>query len=89
MRPVVKRAVAAVAAKKAWDRYQTSRRPQRPSVLARLGVPVAVLAVGGALAYLGKSGRLQPVLDQVRGKAGSNGDGQGFADGGSSPSPTV
>lgn len=74
MRPIVKRAITAVAVKKAWDRYQESKRPQRPSVWARAGVPSLLVAAGGALVYLGVSGRLQPVVDQVRGKTGSSGD---------------
>jgi type IV secretory pathway TrbF-like protein len=72
MSPMIKRAITAVAAKKAWDRYQESRRPQRPSLWSRAGVPSLVVAAGGALVYLGMSGRLQPVVNQVRGKTGSN-----------------
>jgi hypothetical protein len=66
VKPIVKRAIAAVAVKKAWDRYQQGRRPPKPSLWARVGIPAVVLATGGALAVLGKTGRLQPVVDQVR-----------------------
>jgi hypothetical protein len=78
--PLVKRAIAAVAVKKAWDRYQEARHPRRPSLWARLGLPVAVLATGGAaIAFLGKTGRLQPVVDQVRGKANRGDSASGTA----------
>ena len=73
MNPVVKRAITAVAIKKAWDKYQESRRPRRPSLWARAGLPTRALAAGGTLVYLGVSGRLQPVVNQVRGKTGSGG----------------
>jgi hypothetical protein len=67
MGPIVKRVLAAVAAKKVWDKYRESRRPRKARG-ARLGVPVAVLAAG-ALAYLGFSGRLQRLSDQIRGRS--------------------
>ncbi len=70
MNPLVKRALAVVAVKQAYDKVQEMRRPKKPSLLSRIS-PVAMLgALGGALFYLGKSGRLRPVVDQVRGKAG-------------------
>ena len=62
----LKRAIAAVAVKKAWDTYQEARRPSRPSAWARFGVPAAVVATGGAIAFLGKTGRLHPIVEQVR-----------------------
>jgi hypothetical protein len=67
--PILKRTITAIAVKKAWDRYQQARRPQRPSLWARLWLPAVLLTTGGALAFLGKSGRLGPVVDQMRGKA--------------------
>jgi hypothetical protein len=69
--PMLKRAIAAVAVKKAWDKYQEARHPRRPSPWARLAIPAVVLATGSAVVLLGKSGKLQPVIDQVRGKSSS------------------
>jgi hypothetical protein len=82
--PMLKRAIAAVAVKKAWDKYQEARRPQRPSLWARLGIPAAVLAAGGTIAFLGKTGRLQPVVNQVRGRPS-----RGEAASGPTPAPTT
>jgi hypothetical protein len=73
MKPIVKRVITAVAVKKAWDKFQESRRPQRPSLWARAGFPTVALVAGGTLVYLGVSGRLQPVVNQVRGRTGSGG----------------
>ncbi|MDQ3962991.1 MAG: hypothetical protein M3277_03640 [Actinomycetota bacterium] len=52
MRPIVKKALAAVAAKELYERIQESRRPQRPSALARLA-KVGLIAGLAAGAYYG------------------------------------
>ena len=98
MNPMLKKIVAAVAVKEAIEKVQEMRRP-KPSLWSRLS-PFAIIAlIGGALFYLNKSGKLSPVLDQVKGKAGSNGasgpNGASAWDGGSSstapstPTPTT
>jgi hypothetical protein len=72
MKPMLKRAAAVVAAKKAVDVYRASRRPQRPSLLARAVVPATLLGVGGAVAYLGVTGKLHRVTDQIKRLSGSD-----------------
>jgi hypothetical protein len=72
MSPMVKRIAAAIAVKKAIDVVQARRRPPRRSLVARFGLPTLALATaGGALAYLGTTGRLQSVVGKVRGNGRS------------------
>ncbi len=62
MRPIVKKAIAAVAAKELYERIQESRRPQRPSALARLA-KVGLIAGLAAGAYYGyRSGLFNGLL---------------------------
>ncbi len=53
MKPIVKKALAAVAAKELYERIQESRRPQKPSAFARLAKfsLLAGLAAGAYYAY--------------------------------------
>ena len=87
MNPLVKKVVAAVAVKEAIEKVQEMRRP-KPSLWSRIAPFAIIAAIGGALFYLNKSGKLSPVVDQVKGKAGSNGasgsNGATAWDGGSS-----
>ncbi len=70
MSPMVKRVLAVVAAKKAYDYLQERRRPKR-SAVSRFGAPfLALAAAGGAIAFLGRSGRLNPLVDQAKSLAG-------------------
>lgn len=70
MSPIVKRVLTAVAVKKAYDYVQERRRPQR-SAVARFGTPfLALAAAGGAVAFLGRTGRLNPLVDQAKNLAG-------------------
>jgi hypothetical protein len=72
MSPMIKRVLAAVAVKKAYDFVQERRRPQKRSFVARFAAPTLALATaGGAIAYLGKTGKLQPLLDGVTGNSSS------------------
>lgn len=74
MNPVLKRALAAVAVKQAYDKVQEMRQPRKPSLLSR-ATPLAVVgALGGALFYLSKSGKLGPMMEQIRGKSESTGE---------------
>lgn len=62
MKPLLKKALAAVAVKEAFERVQEMRAPQKPSLAQRLK-PVALLAgLGGLAAYLFRSGRLNALL---------------------------
>ncbi|MDQ4125413.1 MAG: hypothetical protein M3134_07430 [Actinomycetota bacterium] len=97
MNPMLKKVLAAVAVKEAIEKVQEMRRP-KPSLWSRMSPLAFVAAIGGALFYLNKSGKLGPVVEQVKGKAGSGGSTNGASswDGGSSstsappaPSPTT
>ena len=98
MSPLLKKVVAAVAVKEAIEKVQEMRRP-KPSLWSRISPLAFVAAIGGALFYLNKSGKLSPVVEQVKGKVGSsNGNGSSSWNGGGSsttapsgpaPSPTT
>ncbi|HYO60264.1 MAG TPA: hypothetical protein VEU29_00015 [Actinomycetota bacterium] len=104
MNPLIKKVIAAVAVKEAIEKVQEMRRP-KPSLWSRISPLAIVAAVGGALFYLNKSGKLSPMVGGVKDKVGgsaSNGsgtasNGSGSWDGGSTnsapsttaPSPTV
>ena len=57
MNPLVKKVVAAVAVKEAIEKVQEMRRP-KPSLWSRISPLAFLAAIGGALFYLGKSGKL-------------------------------
>jgi hypothetical protein len=83
MSPLLKKVVAAVAVKEAIEKVQEMRRPQ-PSLWSRISPLALVVALGGALFYLKKSGKLGPVVGGVKDKAGSSGsNGSASWDGGS------
>lgn len=65
MRPIWKKALVAVAAKKGWDAYQDRRH--KPSAAARIGKIGLLVGLGAGVAYLVKTNRLQPLIDQIRG----------------------
>lgn len=98
MSPLLKKVIAAVAVKEAIEKVQEMRRP-KPSLWSRISPLAFVAVIGGALFYLNKSGKLSPVVDQVKGKVGSSSNGNGASswNGGSSttapsapaPSPTT
>lgn len=87
MSPIVKKALAAIAAKELLERINEARKPKKPSLIARFG---RLLLIGGGIGagyYVYKSGKLQPLIDKVRGtqsgssdstsRAGGNGAGEG------------
>lgn len=99
MNPMLKKVLAAVAIKEAIEKVQEMRRP-KPSLWSRVSPIALVAAIGGALFYLNKSGKLAPVLGGAKDKAGGGGsNGSSSWNGGSSapatsssttaPSPTV
>lgn len=98
MNPLIKKVIAAVAVKEAIEKVQEMRRP-KPSVWSRISPLAIVAAIGGALFYLNKSGKLSPMVGGMKDKAGSGSasNGSGSWDGGSTnsapsttaPSPTV
>jgi hypothetical protein len=95
MKPLIKRALAVLAVKKAVSAYQDYRRPRTRSLLARARLPVLVATAGGAAVYLGRGGRLRALADGVGGisrverepgsevsaPVGPSGDGPGGAPG--------
>lgn len=92
MSPLLKKVVAAVAVKEAVEKVQEMRRP-KPSLWSRMSPFALVAAAGGALFYLNKSGKLGPVVGQVKEKVGgSTSNGSTSWDGGSAgttaPTPT-
>lgn len=72
MNPFLKKVLAAVAVKEAIEKVQEMRRP-KPSLWSRISPFALVAGIGGALFYLNKSGKLSPLLGQVKDKAGSGG----------------
>lgn len=95
MNPLLKKVVAAVAIKEGIEKIQEMRRP-KPSLWSRISPVALVAALGGALFYLNKSGKLAPILGGVKDKVGSGGssgsNGSGSWDGGgnsTSPTPTT
>lgn len=73
MNPLLKKGLAAVALKQAYDKVQERRHPKKPSLLSRVTPLAMVGALGGALFYLSKSGKLGPMVNQIRGKSESTG----------------
>lgn len=72
MNPMLKKLLAAVAVKEGIERVQEWRKPQKPSIWARLG-KTAVIVGGGAGAYYAyKNGLFKGVMDQLKGKPGSD-----------------
>lgn len=93
MNPMLKKIVAAVAVKEAIEKVQEMRKP-KPSLWSRISPLVFVAAIGGALFYLGKSGKLGGMKDKSVGSGGSS-NGSTSWDGGSNsaapaaPSPST
>lgn len=77
MNPMLKKVLAAVAIKEGIEKVQEMRRP-KPSLMSRLSPFAIVAALGGALFYLNKSGKLAQLTGGAKDKAtpsGSNGSG--------------
>lgn len=90
MNPILKKVIAAVAVKEAIEKVQEMRRP-KPSLWSRISPLALVAALGGALFYLNKSGKLGPVVEGVKGKVGSsssNGTPSWESNGSSTTAPT-
>ncbi|MDQ3915068.1 MAG: hypothetical protein M3323_07020 [Actinomycetota bacterium] len=77
MNPLLKKVLAAVAIKEGIEKVQEMRRP-KPSLWSRISPVALVAALGGALFYLNKSGKLAPLVGAAKDKAtpgSSNGSG--------------
>lgn len=96
MKPLLKKVLAAVAVKEAIEKVQEMRRP-KPSLWSRISPIAVVAAVGGALFYLNKNGKLSPIVGGAKDKVGGEtSNGSGSWNGGSpapsattTPAPTV
>ena len=76
MSPIVKKALISVGAMKAIEKINEKRNP--PPKKSRVGKLFFIGATIGALAYAYNSGKLQPIIDKLRG-----------ATSGERPRPTV
>lgn len=83
MSPIVKKALTAVAAKQVIDKINEKRHPE-PSKGSRFGRLLLIVGGAGALFFLFKSGKLQPVIDKINGARGkprsSSSNGAGHRD---------
>lgn len=72
----MKRIAAALAVKEGIERIQEARRPKKSRArgFAKL---LTVVGIGGAIAYLYRSGKLEPMLDQAKGAIGGGDSGGG------------
>lgn len=87
MNPFLKKIIAAVAIKEGIEKVQEMRRP-KPSVWSRISPLALVAALGGALFYLNKSGKLGSLVGAAKGATGSPGsNGSGSWNGGSGTTP--
>ncbi len=69
MNPLLKKVLAAVAIKEGIEKIQEMRRP-KPSLWSRISPVAIVAALGGAVVYLKKNGKLGPVVGQVKDRVG-------------------
>lgn len=82
MNPMLKKVIAAVAIKEGIEKVQEMRRP-KPSLWSRISPLALVVAIGGVIFYLNKSGKLSPVIGGVKEKVGGSSNGSGSWDSGS------
>lgn len=69
MSPLVKKAMAALAVKEVVDRVQEARRPKKSFVGRNKGKALWAAVLGGG-AYLYKSGKLGPLVQQAKNLTG-------------------
>lgn len=65
MRPIVKKVLAAVAVKEGVERIMGSRKPKR-SAWAKITPVLIVAGAAGAVAFLAKTGKLQPAVEKAK-----------------------
>ncbi len=89
MNPFLKKVIAAVAIKEGIEKVQEMRRP-KPSLWSRVSPIALVAALGGALFYLNKSGKLGSLVGGAKGDSGTSGsNGSGTWNGGSGATTTT
>lgn len=72
MKPIVKKAAAALAVKEVFDRVQEARHPKQSFAARNKGKVLWVALLAGG-AYLYKNGKLDGVVSQVKGLTGKQG----------------
>jgi hypothetical protein len=72
MNPTLKKLLAAVAVKEGIEKIQEWRKPQKPSIWARLGKTAVIVGAGAGAYYAYKNGMFNGVIDQLKGKAHSD-----------------
>jgi hypothetical protein len=72
MNPTLKKLLAAVAVKEGIEKIQEWRKPQKPSLWARLGKTAVIVGAGAGAYYAYKNGFFNGVIDQLKGKARSD-----------------
>lgn len=72
MNPTLKKLLAAVAVKEGIERVQEWRKPQKPSIWARLGKTAVIVGAGAGAYYAYKNGLFNGVIEQLKGKPGSD-----------------
>ena len=81
MNPTLKKALTAIAAKQVLDKINDRRRPRKPSFLARFGKLFLIGGGIGAAYYAYKSGRVQPLVDKIKGNAPGKGSSNASSNG--------
>lgn len=77
----IKRIIAAIAIKEGIERIQEARRPQKRRGRGLMRV-LTLGAIGGGIAYLYKTGKLQPMLEQAKEMLGEEETAYGGDEGG-------
>ncbi len=74
MNPLLKKILAAVAVKEVFERVQEARNP-KPSLVSRLAKPLTLAGLASGAAFLYRSGRLGPLVNQAKGLVGKGKNG--------------
>lgn len=69
MKPIVKKAAAALAIKEVFDRVQEARQPKRSFIGRNKGKALWAALIGGG-AYLYKTGRVGPLVERAKSLTG-------------------
>jgi hypothetical protein len=73
VKPLVKKAIAAVAITKGIGKIQDMRKPKR-SRASRVSPLLALAGLGAGVFYLNKAGKLQPLIEKAKSIGRGNGD---------------
>lgn len=70
MKPILKKVLAAVAIKEGVEKVVEMRKPKR-SAWSRVTPLLVIVGLGGALAFLAKTGKLQPAMEKAKSLTGN------------------